>query len=268
MEVLGLRVARRNGSRAKPRTSTERTGIQADDSLLGPISFELCAGERVALVGPSGAGKSLTLRAMLGLLPTELIAEGEISKALAPFRGRYMTLIPQDARASLSPVTRVGDQLEELRTLHGAARSAPNLISLAGLDEGVLRLHAHELSGGMAQRVCLALALACDPRVLLADEPCSALDGPSRHGFLEALERCCEEQGTALLFVSHDWASVARLCPRTMVMHQGRVLEDGSTATLLAAPQQEVTRTLVEAARRGGVPASVANHEPRAEAKS
>lgn len=238
----------------------DRSGVP----LLGPLDFVIGAGERVGLIGPSGAGKSLTIACVLGLLEPGLLARGSLLsngerfdlaagyEALAPLRGRRFTWLPQHAADSLSPVDRIGRQLDQLSAIHGTGFSAKALLARVGLVDADAARYPHELSGGMAQRASLAMALACRPALLLADEPCSALDGPARAAFLDTLERCSTDDGMALLFVSHDLADTRRLCPRMLVINDGRIVEHGTTAGLTRAPRHPTTRAIVEAAQRSG----------------
>lgn len=219
--------------------------------------------EPLALLGPSGAGKSLALRCLLGLAPEDATVVGELMmkdgrrvrlddrRALARLRGRGLTLLPQAAAASLDPVRRVEAQLRELLRVHGNREDTPrSLMEMVGVGVELLRRYPHELSGGQAQRVALALALACRPAVLLADEPTAALDNLAQAQLLAALRSTCAARGTGLVLVTHDLALAAGVCARAVVLAGGRVVEAGPLATLVRAPAHEVTRSLVAAARR------------------
>ncbi len=248
---------------AATRVSGRGSTQQPSRVLLDKVSFEIHAGERVGLMGISGAGKSTLLRALLGLCPPTLLVEGSLEtsdavfnlscpQTIGPWRGHGATILYQDACASLDPIRRIGTQISEIIALdpHRAPCSPAESLAEVGLDPVVAQLYPGALSGGMAQRVALALALACRPQVLLADEPCSALDGPAQARFLALLQRRCEDTDLALLFVSHDLASLARLCTRILVLDSGRIVEDQSLVALLHNPQHPCTQTLIAAARR------------------
>ncbi|MCU0305417.1 MAG: ABC transporter ATP-binding protein [Thermoanaerobaculales bacterium] len=231
------------------------------------VSLSLAAGERVGLVGASGSGKSLTLLAILGLAPEPAaIAGGRVRLAgvdaarVPRFRGGEVGLVLQEAGSALNPVLSVGAQLQETIEAHGVARGvaarrrAAELLAEAALEDAgpLLDAFPHQLSGGQAQRVMIALALAGNPRVLLADEPTTALDAVTRAQILELLVRITDERGLALLLVSHDLGLIARLVHRVLVLDAGRVVESGDTDALLRDPAHPATRRLVEAANRLG----------------
>ena len=230
--------------------------------LLADVELVVTGGP-LAVLGPSGAGKSLALRCLLGLAPPRSTVRGELflndgrhvrladRLAVARLRGRGLCLLPQDAAASLDPVRRVESQLRELLRLHGNNDDSPDeLLAAVGLPGGLLRRYPHELSGGQAQRVALALALACRPTVLLADEPTSALDNVAQTGLLDTLRATCEARMAELVLVTHDLALAARVCVRAIVLDAGRVVEAGPLADLVTGPTHRVTQALVAAARR------------------
>ncbi len=231
-------------------------------TLLADIDLEVVDGP-LALLGPSGAGKSLALRCMLGLAPPRSTVRGEIiltdgrrarlddRRGVAALRGRGLCLLPQDAAASLDPVRRVEAQLHELLRVHDNRDDSPTaLLAQVGLTVEMLRRYPHELSGGQAQRVALALALACRPAVLLADEPSSALDTIAQAQLMDTLRDTCESLSTELVFVTHDLALAANVCLRAVVLAAGRVIEAGPLTRLVAAPSHPVTASIVAAARR------------------
>jgi oligopeptide/dipeptide ABC transporter ATP-binding protein len=231
------------------------------------VSLELGEGERLGLVGESGSGKSLTALACLGLVPEPgRITGGRVEVdgldlAAAPaarlraLRGGEIGLVFQEAAGALNPVYTVGFQLVETIRLHrslprlSARQLALDLLAEVALDEpqGASRAYPHELSGGQAQRVMLALALAGAPRFLIADEPTSELDPITRTEVLALIERLTGERGLGLLLISHDLASVRGAVQRLVVMYAGRIVEEGSAAEVFASPLHPYTRELLAA---------------------
>lgn len=231
-------------------------------TLLEAVSFSISAGEALAVLGPSGAGKSLVLRCLLGLAPTQARVTGALlwddrrvpladRRALAGLRGRGLALVPQAAAASLDPMRTVGAQLREVCALHATDSRPRERLAEVGLSQEFDERYPHALSGGQAQRVALALALACRPAVLLADEPMASLDCVSQAELVELLVTRCAAERIALVLVSHDLARVARCCPRAIVLDRGRVVASGALTELLAAPPEPITAAMVAAARRG-----------------
>ncbi len=239
------------------------------------LSFSVPEGGSLGLVGESGSGKSLTALALLGLLPPgarsttdRLSFRGEdLSRAgearWRRLRGREIGLVQQDPAAALDPVFRIGDLIAEpLRAELGLSRAAAHdraigLLAEVGLPspETLSRFRPHELSGGMRQRALLAAALACDPALLVADEPTTALDVTVQSQILGLLARERRRRGMALLLVSHDLAVVAQLCEEVAVIERGRLVERGPTAEILGRPSQPYTQRLLAAARRFAAPA-------------
>jgi len=233
------------------------------------VDFDLRRGETLAIVGESGSGKSTTGLALLGLLPSyaevsgsarlegqELI--GRSDKELQPVRGGRIAYVPQNPFGSLTPVYSVGDQIVEAITAHRrevprdqARTEALDLIAAVGIDNPRARYDAypHQLSGGMRQRVVIAMALANHPAVILADEPTSALDVTVQMQVLDALERARELSGASLLLITHDMGVVAQCADQVLVMYAGRCVESGTTDAVFATPRMPYTLGLL-----GGIP--------------
>ncbi|MBK0331091.1 dipeptide/oligopeptide/nickel ABC transporter permease/ATP-binding protein [Brachybacterium sp. MASK1Z-5] len=227
-----------------------------DVDIVDDVSFSVRPGETMGLVGESGSGKSVTSLAIMGLLPRTARVSGEVlldgrnvldlgSKQLNALRGHDVAMIYQDALSSLNPSMLIRSQMKQL-TSRGGTRSAEELLELVGLEPArTLSSYPHELSGGQRQRVLIAMALTRDPRLVIADEPTTALDVTVQRQVVELLERLREELGFAMVFVSHDLALVSQLAHRITVMYAGQVVEQGSTAQILTDPRHEYTRGLL-----------------------
>jgi peptide/nickel transport system ATP-binding protein len=232
------------------------------------VSFHIDGGERFGLIGESGSGKSLTALALLGLLPdgarvtgsirlgdTEIVGLSE--RELARIRGRRLGIVFQEPRTALNPIRTVGRQImTPIRrhtdaSKHDARRRAIELATLVRLPEPdrIVDRYPHQLSGGQRQRVAIAIALAADPDVLIADEPTTALDVTIQAEILDLFARIQRERGMSLLFITHDLAVLQRTVDRAAVLAEGRVVEEASIETLLHDPASPVTRALLEAAR-------------------
>ncbi|MNG68870.1 Glutathione import ATP-binding protein GsiA [compost metagenome] len=229
------------------------------------LELDIAPGEIVCLVGESGSGKSTTAAALAGLLPADAQQQGELwlqGQALERFderdwrdrRGKLVGFVPQDPGTSLDPVKTIGAQLVEAMSVHGVARREARERGLALLDqvglkapEQVLRRYPHELSGGMCQRVLIAIALANDPPLLIADEPTSALDVSVQRQILDRLQRLVRERGSSLLLITHDLAVALDRADRILVMRHGRLLESGTPSQLWHAPSHPYTRQLLQA---------------------
>ena len=260
-----------------------KVAIGAANVLRG-VSLALQPGEVRGLVGESGAGKSMLGRAVLGLLPANAtIISGHIAfegRDLLDMRetgrrgllGRRIALIPQDPMTSLNPVKRVGAQIGSLLRHHlglskrAALTRATELLTEVAIREPdrVLSLYPHEISGGMRQRVLIAMAFACDPGLVIADEPTTALDVTVQRQVLQLVERLRRRHGSAVLFVTHDLGVVAKICRSMTVLHAGRVLEEGQTADVLARPRHPYTRALLAATPRADRPAEALRPVPPA----
>ncbi|WP_328333173.1 MULTISPECIES: ABC transporter ATP-binding protein [unclassified Streptomyces] len=230
------------------------------------VSYDLMPGEVLAVVGESGCGKSVTSLAVMGLLPPtatvtgsvllsgqELVGAGE--KELGRVRGNDIAVIFQEPMTSLNPVLTVGRQIGEvLRRHRGLSRRearerAVELLGLVGIPAPRQRIdeYPHQLSGGMRQRVMIAIAVACDPAVLIADEPTTALDVTVQAGILEVLQSLRERLGTAIVLITHDLGVVADTADRVLVMYAGRAVEQAPVHELFATPRHPYTRGLLGA---------------------
>ena len=254
------------------------------------VSFSVAPGETVALVGGSGSGKSTTAHSIVRLLPRNaVIGSGSVNlggdeltglrpRALRAIRGRRIGLIPQDPAVSLNPVLRIGRQVAEVLLLHGladrraASIQAVEALAAAGLDRPKVRArqYPHELSGGMRQRVLIAIALAAKPALVIADEATSALDVTVQRQILDHLEHLTRNLGTSVLMITHDLGVAADRANRILVMHHGSIVEQGTPAEVLGAPEHPYTRSLIAAApslaaaaRPAGPAASVTRAAPR-----
>jgi len=237
-----------------------------DVTIVDGVSFALAPGERVGLIGESGSGKSLTALAVMGLLPEELRATGRVTfdgrdlmrlseRELGALRGDRIAMVFQEPMTALDPLMRVGRQVTETLSLHrGLRRGAADARALELLTrvelpdpEAAMRAYPHQLSGGQRQRVMLATALACDPAVLICDEPTTALDVTVQARMLRLIDRLVDEEGSALLFITHDLAVVSGLCQRVLVMYGGRIVESGATTDVFTAPRHHYTVGLLDA---------------------
>jgi oligopeptide/dipeptide ABC transporter ATP-binding protein len=234
--------------------------------LVRGVSLRVHSGETLGLVGESGSGKTMTLRAAMGLLPrgVELSAgsvrvagqdmTGADERRWGRVRGTSIAMIFQDAMTALNPVMPVGRQISEAVRRTGvsasqASRAAEDLLGQVGIPQPRRRARAypHELSGGLRQRVDIAIALGGDPDIVLCDEPTTALDVTVQDQVLALLQRLIDERGLSLLYVSHDLAVVAQLCHTTAVMYAGEIIEIGPTVSIVNEPRHPYTAALIGA---------------------
>jgi peptide/nickel transport system ATP-binding protein len=249
------------------RFDTDEGTVHAVDRM----SLELAPRQVLGIVGESGCGKSVTALSILGLLPETATVTGSVRfegtellgasrSQLRKIRGRRISFVFQEPMTSLNPVFRVGHQVEEVVREHmnvsrSAARErAVELLDLVHIPDPARRVeeYPHQLSGGMRQRVMIAMALACDPSVLIADEPTTALDVTIQAGILDLLRELRERLGTAIILITHNLGVVADLADRVVVMYAGRKAEEAPVAELFAHPQHPYTMGLLGAVPRAG----------------
>ena len=239
--------------------------------LLGPIDLCINRGERWALVGESGSGKSLLAQALFGVLPPGVLqTAGSLRAFGAPLgagspeglRGGRLGWVPQEPLLALNPLLTLGEHLALLPAVHrneapdqALARLRP-LLDCLGLprDPGFLDRLPHQASGGERQRICLAMALSCDPDLLVLDEPTTALDAPAQRDFAEQVRLQQRERGLGYLWITHDLALAALVADRLLVLQGGHLVEAGPTERLLRSPRHPCTARLLEAARRQSTP--------------
>ncbi len=235
-----------------------------------PIVRDVCMGiadgERVGLVGSSGSGKSMIAKALMGLLPDTARISGSImvggkqligldDTAMADLRGRYMGMVFQNPAAALNPVMTVAQQVGLPLYLHYDLSLDERLdrvkamLDKVGLSQDALLKYPHQLSGGQQQRVGIATALITSPRFIIADEPTTALDSITQRQIVDLLTSLVDDAGASMLFITHDFAVLARATTRCYVLAGGSIAETGTTASLLQAPASEPARRLVDAAR-------------------
>jgi oligopeptide transport system ATP-binding protein len=242
---------------------------QGETTAVDGVSLDLAPGEVLGIVGESGSGKSQILYAMMGLLAAngrasgQVVFQGQDLLALSPgdldrVRGDALSMIFQDPMTSLNPYIRVGDQLAEGLMVHKdlsktqARAEAVRMLDRVRIPDAVARArrYPHEFSGGMRQRVMIAMALLAKPKLLLADEPTTALDVTIQAQVLDLMAELGRETGTAIVLVTHDLGVVARLCDRVVVLYGGRVMEEAPAETLFDAPSHPYTRGLLAAMPR------------------
>lgn len=248
------------------------------------VSFHLNQGEILGIAGESGCGKTTLGFSLLRLLPENArIVEGEVlyqgtnllrlsGEGMRKVRWNDISMVFQSSMNSLNPVLPISTQLTEAIQEHDGldARAAEErsvrLLSLVGLEEALLKKFPHQLSGGMKQRVCIAMALACKPKIIIADEPTTALDVVVQHQILKELHRLVRDEKMSLIFISHDLSVISQLSDKVLIMYAGRVMEFGETKTVLGKPLHPYTQALLKsiptlAGQGGPACASTADRE-------
>lgn len=255
--------------------------IKMDEGLLTPVrgvDFEIHAGETLGLVGESGCGKSLTSKAILGINDKKCQSTGEIlfrndrgevidmlrlnprGKEIRDIRGRQISMIFQEPMVAFSPMYTIGNQINEATLLHitkdkkKAKEMTLEMMKLVGIANAEKRYdqYPHEFSGGMLQRALIAMALVCKPRLLIADEPTTALDVTIQAQILELMQTLQKELGMAILFITHDLGTVAKMCDRVAVMYLGKIVETGTAREIYKNPQHPYTRGLMGSVHKIG----------------
>ena len=250
-------------------------GSRPQVRLLRRVSLQVEPGQIVGLVGESGAGKTMVSRVVLGIAPANArVTHGSVTfdardithfseAQRRPLLGREIAFIPQNPMTALNPVERIGPQITDVLRMHlDLGRTAAQDRALALLREvhlrepqRILRQHPHELSGGMRQRVLIAIAFACKPKLVIADEPTTALDVTVQKQILQLIRELQRNSGTAILFITHDLGVVAKLCDHVVVMHGGRVLESAPASRFFENPVHAYSRALFAATPRFDRPA-------------
>lgn len=240
-----------------------------DHHVVRDVSFAVQPGEQLGIIGESGSGKSLSMLAIMGLLPEGATVSGSVlfdgqellqrtDAEMSKFRGKHIGMVFQDPLASLNPLMTIGKQVvqplinHKIASRKDARLRATELCSLVGLPEPqrMVESYPHQLSGGQRQRVGLAIALACSPSLLIADEPTTALDVTVQQEVLQAIRGLASAQGTSLIFVSHDLPVVTSMVNRVLVLHEGAIVENSSKDQLLRAPQHPHTQRIVASAKQ------------------
>ncbi len=245
------------------------THFITDDGVIPAVdkfSIRINEGEVLGIVGESGCGKSVTSLSIMGLIPTPpgKIAGGEIlfnsknllklsEKEMRSLRGNEIAMIFQEPMTSLNPVYTIGDQIGEAFRFHKKVKKqesiklAVEMLKKVGIPRAdqIVHEYPHQLSGGMRQRVMIAMAMACEPKLLIADEPTTALDVTIQAQILDLMKQLNKNKGTAIMLITHDLAVVAELCDRVVVMYGGKVVEEGDVRTIIKHPQHPYTKGLI-----------------------
>ena len=263
-----------NASQPLLRVEDLQVSFKTDDSQVRAVrgvSFEVYPGETVGLVGESGSGKSVTNLALMGLVPKppgridggQVFYQGKdllklCEREMRSIRGRRIAMIFQDPMTALNPLMTIGQQLTEMTRLHlginrkEANRQAAEMLELVGISGAAKRLrdYPHQFSGGMRQRVMIAMALSCEPDLLIADEPTTALDVTIQAQILDLLRDLQQRRGTSIIMITHDLGVVAEICHRVLVMYAGRVVEKSDAPSLFADPKHPYTQGLLRSLPR------------------
>ena len=242
-----------------------------DVTVVNDVSFDLSPGEIVGLVGESGCGKSVTALSLMGLVPDppgkilggEILLEGKdllkfSESDMEKVRGKEIGMIFQEPMTSLNPVLTIGKQITEILELHQemneeeATKEAIELLKLVGLPDPELRIndHPHQLSGGQRQRIMIAIALSCKPKILIADEPTTALDVTIQAQILELIQKLSNELGTSIILITHNLGILARYASKINVMYAGHLIESGSTDEIFYNPKHPYTAGLLNSVPR------------------
>ena len=240
-----------------------------DVNAVNGISYGIDAGETLAIVGESGSGKSQSAFAAMGLLAKNGRASGSVKfdgkelltlseRDMNKVRSAQISMIFQDPMTSLNPYIRISDQMAEVLTLHKgmtkteAIKESVRMLDAVRIPDAANRIRSfpHEFSGGMRQRIMIAMSLLCQPRLLIADEPTTALDVTVQAQIMQVLADIRQDFGTAIILITHDLGVVAGFCDRTLVMYGGQIMEDGPTDALFASPSHPYTRGLLKAVPR------------------
>ena len=227
------------------------------------ISFSLKKGEVLGLVGETGAGKTTTALGIMGLLPAKVghVIQGKIEldgenlfdkseKEMRKIRGKKISMIFQDPMTALNPVKTVGDQIAEVVLLHShcskaeALKRAQDMLAMVGIVPERYKDYPHQFSGGMKQRIVIAIALACEPELLIADEPTTALDVTIQAQILDMMRKLQKEQGTSMILITHDLGVVAEMCDHCAVMYAGELVEYGTVEEIFDHPKHPYTQAL------------------------
>jgi peptide/nickel transport system ATP-binding protein len=220
------------------------------------ISFQVKKGEILGVVGESGSGKSMTVLSMMGLLAKDAVINGSIvfdgkdilklnEEDLRKLKGKEMSMVFQEPMTSLNPSMKVGRQVEEMLILHepnlnkeARKKKTIEALGLAGLSNGeiIFDKYPHQLSGGMRQRVMIAMAMICKPKVLIADEPTTALDVTTQATILDLLKEISKTNGTTVILISHDLSVIKKICDRVLVMEDGNIVEEGNIKDIFTNP--------------------------------
>ena len=270
-------------SEMKPIIQVKNLGvnIKMDEGLLTPVrgvDFEIYPGETLGLVGETGCGKSLTNKAILGINDKKCASTGEIlfrndqdevvdllklnprGKEIRAIRGKQISMIFQEPMVAFSPMYTIGNQINECTRLHitkdkqESKRISIEMMKMVGIANAEKRYdqYPHEFSGGMLQRALIAMALVCRPRLLIADEPTTALDVTIQAQILELMQSLQKELGMAILFITHDLGTVAKMCDRVAVMYLGKIVETGTAAEIYKNPQHPYTKGLMGSVHKIG----------------